>query len=144
MAGSHPSNVIDFTSRTGFADVRPARPAPNSQGRKMATRIAIATGLCLAAAPLATMALLPGAPAQAIERESPRQAIALDAAIMAFTQDGATINVSLMASDDGQRVYVEDAANNIIEIPVSPGQTHVSAQLPASFVTSGALTIRVG
>lgn len=109
----------------------------------MSTRIAIATGLCLAAAPIAAMAFLPATPAQAIERTEPKQEIALDAAVMGFSQEGATINVSLMASDDGQHVYVEDAANNILEIPVSPGQTSVSAQLPANFVTSDALIIRV-
>jgi hypothetical protein len=145
MAGSHLS-TIGYASRT---DERPARPAPNRQGRRLATGIAVATGLALAVVPVAVMAVLPGAPAQAVvstkpvETLVPSQGLAIDPAIMAFSQDGATIKLSLMAADDGQRVYVEDAANNIIEIPVSPGQTNVTAELPDTFVASDTLTIRV-
>jgi hypothetical protein len=47
------------------------------------------------------------------------------------------------ASDDGQRVFVHDAAGELSEIPVSPGQTNVSAQIPAHFATSDTLRLRV-
>ncbi len=71
------------------------------------------------------------------------RAVELDGAIMNFSQQGNAINLSLMATDNGQRVFVQDAAGELFEIPVSPGQTNVSAELPAHFAASETLTFRV-
>jgi len=71
------------------------------------------------------------------------RAVELDGAIMKFSQKGNAINFSLMASDDGQRVFVQDTAGELFEIPVSPGQTNVSTELPTHFAASETLTLRV-
>lgn len=67
----------------------------------------------------------------------------LDGSITQFRQQGADVNFRLMASDEGQSVWVQNAAGDLFDIPVSPGQTHVTAQLPADFVASESLTFRV-
>ena len=51
--------------------------------------------------------------------------------------------VQPMASDDGQRIFVQEAGGELFQIPVSPGQTNVSAELPAHFAGSEALSFRV-
>jgi hypothetical protein len=48
-----------------------------------------------------------------------------------------------MASDDGQRVVVQDAAGERFEILISPRQTNVSAELPAHVAASDRLTLRI-
>jgi hypothetical protein len=124
MAGSYTLKNTDFASHA----------APRRQKRKVATRIAIAAGICLALTPVAVTAIVPDRPATAVE---------LDSAVMNFQREGNAISLELFATDDGQRVYVEDASNNIFEIPVSPGQTRVSAELPATLAASDTLTLRV-
>ena len=131
MAGSHTSDAPYVSPLPGL---KATRLEASRRKRRHGARMAIAAGICLIAAPVAVTAVLP---------DTPKQAVELDAAIMDFSREGAVINLSLMAADGGQRVYVEDAANNILEIPVSPGQTSVTAQLPANFVTSEALIVRV-
>jgi hypothetical protein len=71
------------------------------------------------------------------------RAVELDQAIMGFRKDGLSINLSVMASDDGQRIFVQEAGGELFQIPVSPGQTNVSAELPAHFADSAALSFRV-
>ncbi len=134
MAGSYTLNNTEFASHAALSDVTAARLAPKRRKRKIAAGIAIAAGLCLAVTPVAVTAILP-------DRSGP--AVEVDSAIMDFKRDGDAISMELFATDDGQRVYVEDASNNIFEIPVSPGQTRVTAELPASFATSDSLTLRV-
>jgi hypothetical protein len=120
----------------------------------MTLGLALATGAFLAAAPVVVTAIVPDrteAIADAAPVAQPEtalvayagRAVELDGAIMQFSQQGNAIKLSLMAADDGQRVFVQDAAGELFEIPVSPGQTHVSAELPAHFAASETLTIRI-
>ena len=71
------------------------------------------------------------------------RAVELDQAIMGFRQDGLSINLSVMATDYGQRIFVQEAGGELFQIPLSPGQTNVSAELPAHFADSAALSFRV-
>ena len=108
-------------------------------------------GTLLATAPIVFTSFVPERPASVAVAATPDaaliaftgSAIELDGAIMKFSQQGNAINFSLMASDDGQRVFVQDAAGELFEIPVSPGQTNVSAELPAHFAASDTLSLRV-
>ena len=108
-------------------------------------------GTLLATAPIAVTSFVPERPASVEAAATPDaaliafggSAIERDGAIMRFSQQDNAINFSLMASDDGQRVFVQDAAGERFEIPVSPGQTNVSAQLSAHFAASDTLSLRV-
>ena len=80
--------------------------------------------------------LTPAAPSSSIRRSG-------DQAIRGFRQDGLSINLSVMATDDGQRIFVQEAGGELFQIPLSPGQTNVSAELPAHFADSAALSFRV-
>lgn len=148
MAGSHTLNDQVSTARARI------RTESDRKSRKTATTIALATGAFLALAPIAVTAIVPEraeAASASTETTQPEtslvaftgRAVELDGAIMKFSQQGNAINLSLMATDNGQRVFVQDAAGELFEIPVSPGQTNVSAELPAHFAASETLTVRV-
>jgi hypothetical protein len=145
MAGSHIFNDQAFAPRA-------VRRAPDRDGRRLSVGLALAAAALLAITPLAVMGIMPDgvetttSPATKPETAlvaHPGRAVELDGAIMNFKQVGDSINLSLMAADDGQRVFVQDAAGELFEIPVSPGQTNVSAELPAHFAASDTLTFRV-
>lgn len=143
MAGSYTFNDHPF-----------ARPK-QGRGRKLALGATLAAGALLAVAPIALNAT--GAQhAQSVQTteltttQSDARLVAytggaveLDQAIMGFRQDGLSINLSVMANDDGQRIFVQDASGELFQIPVSPGQTNVSAELPAHFADSETLSFRV-
>jgi hypothetical protein len=111
----------------------------------------IAAGALLPIAPIAATSFIPERPASVEAAATPDAALIVftgsaierDGAIMRFSQPGNAITFSLMASDDGQRVFVQDAAGELLEIPVSPGQTNVSAQLPAHFAASDTLSLHI-
>jgi hypothetical protein len=135
-------------SRTLYGQTFARKPAQDEWS--VSVRAAIAAGATLLLAPLAVMALAPGPiePAPVAEPDVahvglPGRAVELDGAIMKFSQQGDTIALSLMPSDYGQRVFVQDGAGELFEIPISPGQSNVSAELPASFAAAETLTIRV-
>ena len=127
-----------------------APSAPVRRNRAVPAGMMIA-GTLLATAPIAVTSFAPERPASIEAAATPDaaliaftgSAIERDGAIMKFSQQGNAINFSLMASDDGQRVFVQDAAGELFEIPVSPGQTNVSAELPAHFAASDKLSLRV-
>ena len=143
MAGSH--------TLSDHAFVRP------KQGlrRKLALGATLAAGGLLAAAPIAVNAIgaqdaqsaettqLASAQSDARLVAYTDGAVELDQAIMGFRQDGLSINLSVMANDDGQGIFVQDASGELFQIPVSPGQTNVSAELPAHFADSETLSFRV-
>lgn len=116
------------------ANDRSTRTATDRNRRRTSVRLAIAAGACLALTPLAVMAVLP---------DSAERKVELGGSVLGFVQDGNTINVTLAAADMGQRLYVEGAGGQLLELPVSPGQTVVSTELPEALATSGSLTIRV-
>lgn len=127
-----------------------APSAPVRRNRAVPAGMMIAVTL-LATSPIAVTSFVPERPASIEAAATPDaaliaftgSAIERDGAIMKFSQQGNAINFSLMASDDGQRVFVQDAAGELFEIPVSPGQTNVSAELPAHFAASDKLSLRV-
>ena len=106
MAGSHPFNDRSF-----------ARPKQD-RARKLALGATLAAGALLAFAPIALNAFGPQhaqsaqttqlAPTQSDARlvAYTGRAVELDQAIMGFLQDGVSINLSVMATDDGQRILV--------------------------------------
>lgn len=124
--------------------------APVRRNRAVPAGMMIAWTL-LATAPIAVTSFVAERPASVEAAATPDaaliafsgSAIERDGAIMKFSQQDNAINTSLMASDDGQRVFVQDAAGERFEIPASPGQTNVSAQLPAHIVASDTLSRRV-
>lgn len=134
-----------------FSDHGFARPK-QGRGRKPAPGATLAAGALLAVA-LNAVGAQDGQPAQTTELATTLsgarlvaytgRAVELDQAIMGFRQDGLSINLSVMASDDGQRIFVQEAGGELFQIPVSPGQTNVSAELPAHFADSAALSFRV-
>ena len=134
-----------------FSDHGFARPK-QGRGRKLALGATLAAGALLAVA-LNAVGAQDGQPAQTTELATTLsgarlvayagRAVELDQAIMGFRQDGLSINLSVMASDDGQRIFVQEAGGELFQIPVSPGQTNVSAELPAHFADSAALSFRV-
>jgi hypothetical protein len=127
-----------------------APSAPVRRNRAVPAGMMIA-GTLLATAPIAVTSFVPERPASVEAAATPDaalidftgSAIERDGAIMRFSQPGNAITFSLMASDDGQRVFVQDAAGELLEIPVSPGQTNVSAQLPAHFAASDTLSLHI-
>jgi len=143
MAGSHPFNDRGF-----------ARPK-QGRARKLALGATLAAGALLAFAPIALNAIgarhaqsaqtTELAPTQSDARlvAYTGRAVELDQAIMGFRRDGLSINLSVTATDDGQRIFVQDAGGELFQIPVSPGQTNVSAELPAHFANSVTLSFRV-
>lgn len=148
MDGSHTLNDQAFVRNTR------TRRAGDGKSRRIAVGVALMTGAFLAIAPVAVMAISPDRAhadadaATTIQQDAALvaftgRAVELDGAIMNFSQQGNAINLSLMATDNGQRVFVQDAAGELFEIPVSPGQTNVSAELPAHFAASETLTFRV-
>ena len=134
-----------------FSDHGFARPK-QGRGRKPALGATLAAGALLAVA-LNAVGAQDGQSAQTTELATTQsgarlvaytgRAVELDQAIMGFRQDGLSINLSVMASDDGQRIFVQEAGGELFQIPVSPGQTNVSAELPAHFADSAALSFRV-
>ncbi len=134
-----------------FSDHGFARPK-QGRGRKPALGATLAAGALLAVA-LNAVGAQDGQPAQTTELATTLsgarlvaytgRAVELDQAIMGFRKDGLSINLSVMASDDGQRIFVQEAGGELFQIPVSPGQTNVSAELPAHFADSAALSFRV-
>lgn len=134
-----------------FSDHGFARPK-QGRGRKPALGATLAAGALLAVA-LNAVGAQDGQPAQTTELATTLsgarlvaytgRAVELDQAIMGFRQDGLSINLSVMATDDGQRIFVQEAGGELFQIPVSPGQTNVSAELPAHFADSAALSFRV-
>jgi hypothetical protein len=134
------------------------RQGPDRAHRRISLAIALAVAGVLAIAPIVVMALLPDE-AQATDRPMADSApsavpdaalvaltgrvVDLDGAIMQFRQNGNWINLNLRAADEGQRVFVQTANGELFEIAVSPGQTNVSAELPAHFNASHTLTFRV-
>lgn len=149
-------------SHTFGDQVSPARaalrPGPDRGHRRISLAVALAVAGVLAVAPIVVMAIVPGnAQATNIPKTDivpgavPDAALVaftgrvvdLDGAIMQFRQNGNWINLSLRAADDGQRVFVQTANGELFEIAVSPGQTNVSAELPAHFIASHTLTLRV-
>lgn len=144
MAGSHTFNDHSFAPR-----------AEQGRGRKFALGVTLATGAFLAIVPVAVTAIDPhraqtAQPSTLASTQSDAalvayagRAIELDQAIMGFRQDGLSINLSVMANDDGQRIFVQDANGELFQIPVSPGQTNVTAKLPVHFAASDTLTFRV-
>lgn len=131
MAGTHTFSDMSFAPR---ANVRSTHTAKDRDRRRTSVRLAIAAGACLALTPIAVMAVLP---------DSPERKVELGGSVLGFAQDGNTINVTLAAADMGQRLFVEGADGQLLELPVSPGQTVVSTELPEDLATSGSLTIRV-
>lgn len=131
MAGSHTFSDVSFAPR---ANIRSTRAATDRDRRRTSVRLAIAAGACLALTPIAVTAVLP---------DSSERKVELGGSVLGFAQHGNTINVTLAAADTGQRLYVEGAAGQLLEIPVSPGQTVVSTDLPEDLAASGSLTIRV-
>jgi hypothetical protein len=143
MAGLHTLNDRAF-----------ARPEQGG-GRKLALGATLAAGALLVAAPIAMSAVgaqdAPTAQTKNFAATQPEtnlvaytgRAVELDQAIMGFRQHGLSINLSVMATDDGQRIFVQDANGELFQIPVSPGQTNVSAELPAHFAASDTLSFRV-
>ena len=139
MADSHTRN-----------DHAVAPSAPVRRNRAVPAGMMIA-GTLLATAPIAVTSFVPERPASVEAAATPDaaliafggSAIERDGAIMRFSQQDNAINFSLMASDGGQRVFVQDAAGERFEIPVSPEQTNVSAQLSAHFAASDTLSLRV-
>ena len=139
-----------------FSDNGFARPK-RGRGRKPAPGATLAAGALLAVAlnavALNAVGAQDGQSAQTTELATTLsgarlvaytgRAVELDQAIMGFRQDGLSINLSVMASDDGQRIFVQEAGGELFQIPVSPGQTNVSAELPAHFADSAALSFRV-
>lgn len=137
MAGTHTLDDQDFAQGA-------------IHRRKRALTLALVAGALLVIVPVALDAFVAERPQslEAVQHDAAltaysARAVDLDGAIMQFSQQGNAIALSLMASDDGQRIFVQDAAGELFEIPVSPGQTHVSAELPAHFASSETLTIRV-
>ena len=134
-----------------FSDHGFARPK-QGRGRKLALGATLAAGALLAVA-LNAVGAQDGQSAQTPELATTLsgarlvayagRAVELDQAIMGFRKDGLSINLSVMASDDGQRIFVQEAGGELFQIPVSPGQTNVSAELPAHFADSAALSFRV-
>lgn len=134
-----------------FSDHGFARPK-QGRGRKLALGATLAAGALLAVA-LNAVGAQDGQSAQTPELATTLsgarlvaytgRAVELDQAIMGFRQDGLSINLSVMATDDGQRIFVQEAGGELFQIPVSPGQTNVSAELPAHFADSAALSFRV-
>ena len=134
-----------------FSDHGFARPK-QGRGRKPALGATLAAGALLAVA-LNAVGAQDGQPAQTTELATTLsgarlvaytgRAVELDQAIMGFRQDGLSINLSVMATDDGQRIFVQEAGGELFQIPVSPGQTNVSAELPAHFADSDAVSFRV-
>ena len=134
-----------------FSDHGFARPK-QGRGRKLAPGATLAAGALLAVA-LNAVGAQDGQSAQTTELATTQsgarlvaytgRAVELDQAIMGFRQDGLSINLSVMATDDGQRIFVQEAGGELFQIPVSPGQTNVSAELPAHFADSAALSFRV-
>ena len=134
-----------------FSDHGFARPK-QGRGRKLALGATLAAGALLAVA-LNAVGAQDGQSAQTTELATTQsgarlvaytgRAVELDQAIMGFRQDGLSINLSVMASDDGQRIFVQEAGGELFQIPLSPGQTNVSAELPAHFADSAALSFRV-
>ncbi len=134
-----------------FSDHGFARPK-QGRGRKLALGATLAAGALLAVALNAVRAQHAQSsptPELATTQSGARlvaytgRAVELDQAIMGFRQDGLSINLSVMATDDGQRIFVQEAGGELFQIPVSPGQTNVSAELPAHFADSAALSFRV-
>ena len=134
-----------------FSDHGFVRPK-QGRGRKLALGATLAAGALLAVA-LNAVGAQDGQSAQTTELATTQsgarlvaytgRAVELDQAIMGFRQDGLSINLSVMATDDGQRIFVQEAGGELFQIPVSPGQTNVSAELPAHFAGSEALSFRV-
>ncbi len=134
-----------------FSDHGFARPK-QGRGRKLALGATLAAGALLAVA-LNAVRAQDAQSAQTTELATTQsgarlvaytgRAVELDQAIMGFRQDGLSINLSVMATDDGQRIFVQEAGGELFHIPVSPGQTNVSAELPAHFADSAALSFRV-
>ena len=134
-----------------FSDHGFARPK-QGRGRKLALGATLAAGALLAVA-LNAVGAQDGQSAQTTELATTQsgarlvaytgRAVELDQAIMGFRKDGLSINLRVMASDDGQRIFVQEAGGELFQIPVSPGQTNVSAELPAHFADSAALSFRV-
>jgi hypothetical protein len=134
-----------------FSDHGFARPK-QGRGRKLALGATLAAGALLAVA-LNAVGAQDAQSSQTTELATTQsgarlvaytgRAVELDQAIMGFRQDGLSINLSVMASDDGQRIFVQEAGGELFQIPVSPGQTNVSAELPAHFADSAALSFRV-
>ena len=139
MAGSHILNDEMFGARAAY------RP-PNRNARRLAVAIALATGALLAATPLVVEAIV----SEPVETAPEASVVAftgpsveVDGSVMAVRHEGGTLNVSLNASDFGQRVFVQNAAGELLEFIASPGQTNIIAQLPDAFAASGSLTVRV-
>lgn len=144
MAGSHTLNDHRFAPRP-----------ENGRGRKLVLGASLAAGAFLAIEPVAVTAIdsqrvdaVPTTDVTNTQAEAKLvaytgRAVELDQGIMGFRQDGLSINLSVMATDDGQRIFVQDANGELFQIPVSPGQTNVKAELPANFAGSGTLTFRV-
>ncbi|MEY4784276.1 MAG: hypothetical protein RIR41_2211 [Pseudomonadota bacterium] len=134
-----------------FSDHGFARPK-QGRGRKLALGATLAAGALLAVA-LNAVGAQDAQSSQTTELATTQsgarlvaytgRAVELDQAIMGFRQDGLSINLSVMASDDGQRIFVQEAGGELFQIPLSPGQTNVSAELPAHFADSAALSFRV-
>ena len=134
-----------------FSDHGFARPK-QGRGRKLALGATLAAGALLAVA-LNAVRAQDAQSAQTTELATTQsgarlvaytgRAVELDQAIMGFRQDGLSINLSVMATDDGQRIFVQEAGGELFQIPLSPGQTNVSAELPAHFADSAALSFRV-
>ena len=134
-----------------FSDHGFARPK-QGRGRKLALGATLAAGTLLAVA-LNAVGAQDAQSAKTTELATTQsgarlvaytgRAVELDQAIMGFRQDGLSINLSVMATDDGQRIFVQEAGGELFQIPLSPGQTNVSAELPAHFADSAALSFRV-
>lgn len=140
MAGSHTLND-PFVSR-----------APQRKGRRLALGVTLATGAVLALTPMAVMALVPDTAESATPAiEAPEttlaaftgRAVEVDGSVMGFRQQGDVINVAVNPSDYGQRVFVQNRAGDLIEFHVPPGQSHLTATLPAAFAAAEELTIRI-
>jgi hypothetical protein len=142
MAGSHTFNDQVFATRANYLR------APNRKARKFALGLALATGALIAATPIVVSAVVsqPDVHTPADDTTLAAftgRAVEVDGSVMGFRQQGDRINVTVAASDFGQRVFVQNSAGDLLEFPVSPGQTTLTAELPAAFAASEELTIRI-
>jgi len=110
----------------------------------MIKALMIAGGLALAATPAALTALWPEAGNDSVTRK-----VALTGPIESFTQTQDRIQVRLIpAGSDAERLMrrtlvVSSVDGSELMIPLKPGQTWASSELPPALADAGALEISV-
>ena len=137
-------NPVRCTAGTHFARRQAGVISTRPETYSMVAKIAFAAAAILVVTPAAVTVFMP-------ERAPPAPVRSVDLSdpILGFSQTGDRIEVRLrpaaneVGRNDHRKVVVRNAQGIEKDIPLAPGQTIASAELPPALAGAGSLTIRV-